>query len=420
MMRRAFKIATTDPGGPVYLAIPNHVLEKKNVSGTVYDREAFMISGDIPPDKSDIDAVARLLLDAKSPALFVGDEVAKAHAQPEAFELAELLRLPVGDGGLVAYRPFPTQHTLYGGGYSTRGKDVIIQAGVTDMPMGAASNDTKVICIGLNTNAIGSAQPFDLAIVANVKLALRALIDSVKAQATAERIKKIVAGRTKPAMRKREIDKGRLGMAPMHPDELAWTLDQELDDNAILVSENLSGTNGFYNLGFRDDEKTWIGTSGAGLGWGIGASTGAKIAAPDRQVVCNIGDGAVMYSAAGFWSQARYGVPVLTVVCNNENYQTVRNSYVRYNGKMKESNRFTGMHLGNPSIDFAQLAKSQGCEGITVDSSADLKKAIRRGIDATREGTPCLINARVRCLGGGGDSTWHQAFNLAETRTRKV
>jgi thiamine pyrophosphate-dependent acetolactate synthase large subunit-like protein len=209
-------------------------------------------------------------------------------------------------------------------------------------------------------------------------------------------------------------------MAPMHPDELAWTLDQELDDNAILVSENLSGTNGFYNLGFRDDEKTWIGTSGAGLGWGIGASTGAKIAAPDRLVVCNIGDGAVMYSAAGFWSQARYGVPVLTVVCNNENYQTVRNSYVRYNGKMKESNRFTGMHLGNPSIDFAQLAKSQGCEGITVDSSADLKKAIRRGIDATREGTPCLINARVRCLGGGGDSTWHQAFNLAETRTRKV
>jgi benzoylformate decarboxylase len=420
MMRRAFKMATTDPGGPVYLAIPNHVLEKKNVSGTVYDREAFMISGDIPPNTSDIDAVAKLLLDAKSPALFVGDEVAKANAQPEAFELAELLRLPVGDGGLVAYRPFPTQHTLYGGGYSTRGKDVIIQAGVTDMGMGAASNDTKVICIGLNTNAIGSTQPFDLAIVANVKLALRALIDSVKAQATAERIKKIVADRTEPAIRKRKIDKDRLGMAPMHPDELAWTLEQELDDNAILVSENLSGSNGFYNLGFRDDEKTWIGTSGAGLGWGIGASTGAKIAAPDRQVVCNIGDGAVMYSAAGFWSQARYGVPVLTVVCNNENYQTVRNAYARYNGKMKESNRFTGMHLGDPSIDFAQLAKSQGCEGITVDSSADLKKAIRRGIDATREGTPCLINARVRCLGGGGDSTWHQAFNLAETRTRKV
>ena len=309
---------------------------------------------------------------------------------------------------------------MYGGGYSTRGKDVIIQAGVPDLGMGAASNDAKVICIGLNTDAMGSVQPFDKAIVANVKLPLRALIDAVKAQATPERIAKIVAGRTEPAIRKREIEKGRMGMAPIHPDELAWTLEQELDANAIMVSENLSGQNGFYNLGFRDDEKMWVSTSGAGLGWGIGASTGAKIAAPDRQVVCNIGDGSVMYSASGFWSQARYGVPVLTVVCNNENYQTVRGAYVRYDGKMKAANRYTGMHLGDPSIDFAMLAKSQGCEGITVESSADLKKAIRRGIDATREGTPCLVNVRVRCTGGGEDSTWHQSFNLAKTRTRNV
>ena len=56
----------------------------------------------------------------------------------------------------------------------------------------------------------------------------------------------------------------------------------------------------------------------------MGAATGAKLAAPDRQVVCHIGDGSVMYSASGFWTQARYEVPVLTVVTNNRNYQTVR------------------------------------------------------------------------------------------------
>ena len=141
---------------------------------------------------------------------------------------------------------------------------------------------------------------------------------------------------------------------------------------------------------------------------------------PGRQVVCNMGDGAVMYSASGFWSQARDGVPVLTVVCNNLNYQTVRNAYVRYGGKMKNANQYTGMYLGDPDIDFVQLAKSQGLDGVTVENSADLRPALKRGIAATREGTPFLIDVRVTRTGGGADSTWHQAFNLAETRTRKV
>ena len=149
-------------------------------------------------------------------------------------------------------------------------------------------------------------------------------------------------------------------MSPIHPDELGWALEQELDKDAILVSENLSGSNDFFSTGFREDEKMWLSTSGAGLGWGVGAAIGAKLGQPDRQVVCNIGDGSVMYSASGFWTQARYGVPVLTVVCNNLNYQTVRNAYVRYGGKMQQENRFTGMYLGDPEIDFAEAGPEPG------------------------------------------------------------
>ena len=67
-----------------------------------------------------------------------------------------------------------------------------------------------------------------------------------------------------------------------------------------------------------------------------------------------------------------------------------------------------------------KLAQSQGVEGTYVESSADLRPALRRGIDATREGSPYLVDVRVRRTGGGADSTWHQAFNLAEIRTRQV
>jgi len=420
MLRRAFKVATTAPGGPVYLALPDHVLEKKNVTGTIFRREGFILPDEIPPNEGDVDQVAMLLLEARSPALLLGDEVSRAGAQAEAFELAELLQIPAGDQGLPAYHNFPRQHPLFMGGHSSGGRDVVVYAGVTDTRMGADPSNATVVCIGLNTTAMGAIRPFDLAMVANVKVALRAIIDSVKSQATSDRIARIVATRSRPGNRRREIQSGRTGMSPIHPDELGWALEEELDKDAILVSENLSGSNNFYSTGFREDEKMWLSTSGAGLGWGVGAAIGAKLGQPDRQVVCNIGDGSVMYSASGFWSQARYGVPVLTVVCNNLNYQTVRNAYVRYGGKMEQADRFTGMYLGDPEIDFVKLAQSQGLEGALVENSADLRPALRRGIDATRAGSPFLLDVRVRRTGGGADSTWHQAFSLAEKRTREV
>ncbi len=420
MLRRAFKVATTAPGGPVYLALPDHVLEARNVRGTIFPREGFILPDGIPPNEADVDHVARLLLESTSPTLLLGDEVTRAGAQAEVFELAELLGIPVGDQGLPAFHNFPRQHPLFAGGHSSDGKDLVMYVGASDTRLGSDPSDATVVCVGLNTTAMGTVRPFDLAMVANVKLAIRAIIDSIKSQATADRLASLASARGQQGNRRRVVQRSRLGMSPIHPDELGWALEEELDKDAILVSENLSGSNSFFSTGHREDEKMWLSTSGAGLGWGVGAATGAKLGQPDRQVACNIGDGSVMYSAAGFWSQARYGVPVLTVVCNNLNYQTVRNAYVRYGGKMQEANRFTGMYLGDPEIDFSGLAKSQGVDGVLVENSADLRPALRRGIDATRAGEPFLVDVRVQRTGGGADSTWHQEFSLAEKRSREV
>jgi len=145
-----------------------------------------------------------------------------------------------------------------------------------------------------------------------------------------------------------------------------------------------------------------------------------KLGEPNRQVILSIGDGSVMYSAAGFWTMARYSIPVLTVVWNNYNYQTVRGSYARYNGKMAESQNFVGTYLGDPDIDFMKLAQSQGIEGEKVIAPDDIAPALKRGIAATRAGSPYLIDVVVSRLGAGAESTWHQRFSLAESRKRKV
>jgi benzoylformate decarboxylase len=276
MLRRAFKVAATAPGGPVYLAVPDRVLEAKNVRGTVFPREAFMIPDEIPPNQDDVDQVARLLLEATSPVLLLGDEIGRAGARAEAFELADLLQIPAADQGMPAFHNFPRQHPLFAGRHSTQGKDLVLYAGVTDTSMGSDPSDATVVCIGLNTLAMGSSRPFDLAMVANVKVALRSIIESVKSQATNTRIARIAESRAPGGSGGREIQRNRLGMSPIHPDELGWALEEELDKDAIMVSENLSGSNSFFSTGFRSDEKMWLSTSGAGLGWGVGAATGAK------------------------------------------------------------------------------------------------------------------------------------------------
>ncbi len=423
MLRRAFKVATTAPGGPTYLALANHALEADGVSAAIHDRASFIIPDDIPARDEDIDAIARLLIEAEAPILHVGDEISKASGEQAVLELAELLEIPVADANWP-YHNFPRMHRLFAGGYGSRGRDLVLRIGVGDIGGTAAAGPdaegARTAWIGLDTGAIGGDRPFGHAVVANTRLAAEALVEAVRSLTTEERRASIRASRSEHARKPPELDPANVGRSPIHADELGHALEAELDADAIIVSENLSGSNQFFSTGHRDGEKLWLATSGAGLGWGIGAATGAKLGQPDRQVVCNIGDGSVMYSASGFWSQARYGVPVLTVVTNNRNYQTVRLAYARYDGRMKATNRYTGMHLGDPDIDFAGLARSQGVEGVTVESAAELRPAIRRGIEATRAGEPFLIDVVVDRKGDGGDSTWHQEFSLADQRTKSV
>ena len=287
----------------------------------------------------------------------------------------------------------------------------------------------------MDTDKLGRTQPMDLAIVADVKAALRDLIDAVKSTATADRIVKIRDARlplVRAAVERRHkaiLDSvaANTGKTPIHPEELSMALDRELDADAILVFENQSapgnqtdpGTT-IFNCGFRENEKMWLTNTGLSLGWGLGAAIGTKLGQPNRQVVCSIGDGATMFSAAAFWSMKRYQVPVLTVISNNLNYQAVRNGFFAFEGRMKATGHYHGMYLGDPEIDFVKLAESQGVKGERVTSGSQLSAALKRGIQATRDGNPYVLEVMISRVGGGAESTWHQGYKLAPERTRKV
>jgi acetolactate synthase I/II/III large subunit len=266
---------------------------------------------------------------------------------------------------------------------------------------------------------MGRTQPRNFAIVADVKATLRDLLTSLRSMATADRLKRLRDSRYDAIVRysrtmagaRTDQARATFGKNPIHPDQLAIEMDEVLDPNAIIVSENFTGPNELFKLGYRQDEKMWMMATGTSLGWGIGAAMGAKLAAPNRQVVCSIGDGAVMYSASGFWTMKRYDIPLLTIVWNNRDYQTVRNNFYYFGPRMKETGKYYGLYIGDPDIDFVKLADSQGVKGERVTAPADLRAALTRGIKATKDGNPYVIEVVVARVGPGADSTWYQKYS---------
>lgn len=427
-IRRAYKLAGTAPGGPVYVALSTRALAEQ-VKADVFPREAFLIQARPRAAVDQIQAAARQLVEAERPVALLGDEVFKADAAVEAVALCDMLGLPMVTPNLPGFNYLSAAHPLYLGSrfggdraYPYGGADLIVQigsresAGADTLPGSAAP---RYIAVGLDTNMMGRTHPMDLAVVGDVQVTVKDLADAVEALVTRDRLAKIrdarravVTAATSAANAERLAQaRSVFNRSVIHPDQLGYEMQQGLESNALLVTENAPGLQGkhdFLSYGPRGDQKQNIGHGGGSLGWGVGAAVGAKLAAPDRQVVLSIGDGSVMYSASGFWSMARHSTPVLTIVWNNHNYQTVRNGAYRYNKRMTETGKYPGLYLGDPDIDFVKLAGSQGVKGQRVTSAADIATALRTGTAETRAGNPYLIEFVVSRIGGGADSTWYQ------------
>ncbi len=431
MLRRAFKTAVAAPGGPVYLAIAHHALEAKGIEADVYPGARFLGRARPRPSRDGVERAARMLVEASNPVLVVGDEVWRSGAQDDLIRLSETLGLPVTNNG-QGFANFPSHHPHNAGRFRMNAAgpaaDLLVMLGAEDfggrvVPAEAeAPVAARFVRLGMDGGNMGRNYPVDEPLVADVRDGIRDLIDAVESITTAERRARIAEPRASAHRERYEerlaaadaAAKAAAGRSPIHPDELGAALGRGIAPGSILVGENLTANHAHVRQGHREGETAWITASGFGLGWGVGASTGVKLASPGREVVCSIGDGALMYSAAGFWTQARYEIPVLTVVSNNRNYQTVRHAYHRYRGKMVERNKYTGMYLGDPDIDFVKLAESQGVAGERVEHGSQLDAAFRRGRAALRDGRAYLIEANVARVGGGADSTWHQRFSLAE------
>jgi thiamine pyrophosphate-dependent acetolactate synthase large subunit-like protein len=86
----------------------------------------------------------------------------------------------------------------------------------------------------------------------------------------------------------------------------------------------------------------------------------------------------------------------------------------RYGGNMASTGHYAGMYLGDPEIDFVKLAESQGVKGEKANNQTELEAALKRGIQATKNGNPYVVEAMITRIGDGAESTWHEGFKLSE------
>jgi benzoylformate decarboxylase len=438
MVRRAIKVAATPPGGPVYIRIPINILAKKNVWDKLYPRSRFNIPMEIEPNPQLIEKAAKMLIEAKNPLIHAGAEVTRAKANEELIELAELLSLPVSQG-ISCYGDFPFNHPLFAGFYGmgpnmyATGIDTFLNLGALMPDPGFITNPVpngcKVIHARIEYENIANTYPTDVAIAANMNETIQALITAVKSMLTrtrinalkAERLDKVKSSLETLKKKRQEDAKKNWGASPLSWERLSVEMDKVLEDDAVIVAE-LDDRVPYYWMDFGKGKKTLIGqTTGFALGWAVGAALGVKIARPDSQVVCLVGDGSMLFGQLeSLWSFSRYDVPVIIVVFNNREYEGPRNRIFSLSRYALEDRKDIACYLGDPNVDFVGIAKSFGINGELVSTPEQIKPAMKRAIQATKDGRPYLIDAILAQRGPGAGSNWHPDISIAAKRKRKI
>jgi len=432
--RRGLKFASTPPCGPVFLSLPTNTLNG-HAKTQVWERSKFDVPMRIRPDKEDVEKAARLLIEARNPLLSIGDEITWCRGEKELLELAELLGAPVsGEMANLGYwsKPFPTRHPLFIGTTLRTmrypGKpDVLLNLGNRWGEL--ASPGTTLISIRLDPNSLARQAPVDLAMVADLRLAMADLAAAIRSMATASRLKDIAeerAARTRAysaqmADLREAIGRDLANETPISMERLGMELEKNLDRDTCYVADVDSGKTMDPLMSFGGDAKHYFGTGPNVLGWGMAAGFGVKLARPDQPVVSVVGDGSFLFSGPQpLWSMARYKAPVTVIVLNNHSYNNERNRIWNGAGRQFEAARDMTCYNGNPDVDFAKTADAFGVEGEAVKEPAALAGAFSRAKTAMVEGRPYLLDIHIKREGLGAVSQWHPPYSLANQRSRKV
>jgi benzoylformate decarboxylase len=169
---------------------------------------------------------------------------------------------------------------------------------------------------------------------------------------------------------------------------------ETLPRDAVVVDEALISSLTLPALVPQRDPQCYYGLASGGLGFALPGAVGAALALPGRPVTAVVGDGSALYGIQALWTAAHLKLPITYVIANNRSYRILKERLV----SMRKSERFIGMDLRDPAIDFVSLARSMGVGARRVIDPQDVAPALR---EAMRAGAPRLVEVMVADGFGG-------------------
>jgi benzoylformate decarboxylase len=381
-IHRAYHTAMQAPKGPVFVSIPMNDWDA--------DAEPFAareMSHRSAPDPETLEGAARLIAEARRPAIVAGPGVARAGAFYDAVALAEKMQAEVWAAPNSPLVGFPEDHPLF------RGHLVLAQKGLAEQ----LSPYDVVLVLGAQvfqyypyvpgpvveegTRLVQVTEDFEEAnraangtsLVGDVGVAicqLTGLLPETERQAP-------------PAPEKPPAPEPS---SPISVEYLMHVLSEVLPEDAMVADESASSKAKLHRHVRPSRPGGYLTSAAGGLGYCLPAAVGLKIAQPERPVVCVIGDGSVSYSIQALWSAARYETGMVVVVVNNSGYSILKG----FRDSIGIDDSVPGLDV--PGIDFVGIAEGFGAGGERVEEAENLEGALKRALAA---GRPYLLDVIV-------------------------
>jgi acetolactate synthase-1/2/3 large subunit len=403
---RALAAAMTHPRGPVYLSLPRERLLDPVGELRVEARNRMEAGAASQPDPDSLARAAELIAGASAPVVVANQMGRDPEAVPALVALAEEWAIPV----LEVFREslnFPADHPLHLGFAPSPVVEhadlvIAIEADVPWVPRrGGPRPGTPVIQVAEDPVFVRYPMrtfPVDVGLAGRPALSLAALRRALAAhrpgreRSLAARREGLAARHRRHVEDRRRAAEAESAMRPIGMTWLSRCIGEIADDDTLVVNE--------YDL--RSDQLglnrpgAFLGSSAvSGLGWGFGAALGAKLAAPDRTVVCALGDGAYIFNnpVACHMAAAAEQIPVLVVVFNNRAWNAVRSAVadVAPGGWAVRGDDYALTAL-EPSPEFHRIAEACGGYGERVDDPAEVPRALQRALKEVRGGRHALLN----------------------------
>ena len=381
VLARALSIAQAHPRGPVFVALPNNVMEAHTDHAA---RAPLPVGAPNAARQNSIQQVAQALLRAESPLIVVGDDVAAYGANAALAELAERVGAAIRTDFLQGRLSCRADHPNLLGSLpaATRGiRDALAEHDVVALVGGPTLEEiwfdpgprmppvATLLQIELTAAAVGKIAAPEHVLIGDLVLNLQALSGAAAAAANPQQLRAAQARNAALAQRRQAQQANFLSAAlqmaervPLEPLVAMHALAQALPPDAVIVDEAITA-NPFIPLAFKPQRAAdfFVGRGG-GIGQGIAGALGVAAAQSGRRTVAISGDGSAMYSIQALWSAAHHRLEVLFVILSNREYRILKHNVDEHCNRFGDASNhpYPHMDLVSPELDFVAMAQGMG------------------------------------------------------------